>query len=154
MATGDKKNYFGEEFDWLAVDRDGHVGHFSTAGYGPAPLVFTEHGRNQQAAFEYIMTLPKEKPLIPLKIAGGGDLTDWQDMAKRGIFSFDHQDWRGPYQQVAQPLRKPLRIDELPEHVRAEIECIRLDEVSFRWRLTVKASDHPAIFGPPRTRAS
>lgn len=153
MATGKKRNFFGEEFDWLAVDRDGHVGHFSTAGYGPAPVAFTEQGRNQRAAFEYIMALPKARLLVPLKIAGAGDLSDWQDMAKRGIFSFDHQDWNGPYQQVAQPLRQPLRIDELPEHVRAEIESVRLEGISFRWRMTVKATDCPAVFGPPRARA-
>jgi hypothetical protein len=152
MATGEKKNYFGAEFDWLAVDREGHVGHFSTAGYGPAPLALTEHGKSQRAAFEYIKSLPKKRPVVPLKFAGGGDLSDWQDMAKRGIFSFDHQDWQGPYQQMAQPLREPLRIDGLPEHVRAEIEVIRLEDVSFRWRVIVKPSEHPEIFGEQQAR--
>ena len=53
---------------------------------------------------------------------------------------------------MAQPLRGPLRIDELPEHVRAEIECVRLEDVSFRWRLTVKPSEYPAVFGAPKAK--
>jgi hypothetical protein len=32
-----REAFEGGEFDWFAVDAAGHVGHFSTAGYGPVP---------------------------------------------------------------------------------------------------------------------
>src|SRR4051794_3431531 len=97
-----KKNFYGTEFDWLAVDKGGNVGHFSTAGFGPAPLAFSELNRNQEAALEYVLALPKKTVAIPLTLPGG-DLSDWFEMARRGIYSFDFQDWRGPYQQIARP---------------------------------------------------
>jgi hypothetical protein len=86
-----EERFPGLEFDWFALDAEGHIGLFSSAGFGPVPpsvqLHFQEHDR---AAFHL----------------------DWrvlameQACAECGLFLFDWQHWQGPYLKLAQPLQE------------------------------------------------
>ena len=41
-----KHDYLGVEFDWIATDLDGHIGYFSSAGFGPLPEQILELGEH------------------------------------------------------------------------------------------------------------
>ncbi len=36
-------DFYGYEFDWYAVDQEGQIGVFSTAGFGPIPQAVQLH---------------------------------------------------------------------------------------------------------------
>ena len=52
------EDLLGLEFDWLAVDGDGHVALFSTAGGGYAPEEALRDGEAQEAAIDVIVAAP------------------------------------------------------------------------------------------------
>ena len=138
-----RKAFEGGEFDWFAVDAAGHVGHFSTAGYGPVPLpVLDRLDAAQQdevwALGERLLELPVVGP------AGGhlpGRIDDWLELARRGLFGFDWQHWSGPYRRAATPgvpigvvalpaeLQRLVRLVELPGVRFAELESVRPEEL-------------------------
>jgi hypothetical protein len=95
----------GGEFDWFAVDADGHVGHFSTAGYGPVPLPVLE--RLDAARLDELWSLGER--LLDLPEVGQatghlpGRIDDWLQLARRGLFGFDWKHWSGPYLRAATP---------------------------------------------------
>ena len=84
----------GLEFDWFALDAEGNIGLFSTAGFGPVPaevqLYFQDHDR---VAF-HTGWLDSEA------------WQEWKEYAKHGLFVFDWQHWKGPYLKLEQPLCK------------------------------------------------
>src|SRR6516162_7283504 len=49
---------WGCEFDWLGIDRHGHVAVFSSAGYGPLPETVNERLADVDAALERADELP------------------------------------------------------------------------------------------------
>jgi hypothetical protein len=44
----------GLDLDWFAVDRDGHIGHFTTAGSGPVPRQALAENRAADALLAYL----------------------------------------------------------------------------------------------------
>jgi hypothetical protein len=78
----------GLEFDWFALDAEGNIGLFSSAGFGPVPanvqLHFLGH---DQAASQIDWRVPEV----------------WKECASHGLFVFDWQHWNGPYLKVEQP---------------------------------------------------
>lgn len=81
----------GGEFDWFAVDAAGHVGHFSTAGYGPVPLPHLV--RLDAAQVDEVWSLGERLLELPVVGRGTGHLPgridDWLELASRGLFGFD-----------------------------------------------------------------
>ena len=125
MALRDQ--FEGREFDWFAVDSAGYIAHFSTAGFGPVPIIILE-------TFSTADLLPDEiLRLSPQSGAVGhlpGDLTDWLSMAARGLHSFDWQHWDGPYRRAATP-ETPRHIATLPEPVQTSIRFITFSNTHF-----------------------
>lgn len=97
----------GLEFDWFAIDEEGNIGLFSTAGFGPVPANVQLHF---QAHDQAASAIDWRVPVV------------WKECASRGLFVFDWQHWQGPYHKEEAPLgamnmafkRQILDIPELP----------------------------------------
>lgn len=127
----------GAEFDWFAVDGRGHVGQFSTAGYGPVP-----------AAVLARLTEVQDLNQLILRLAVIGDATghlpgqieDWLEMANRGLFAYDWKHWDGPYRRAATPSR-PIMIAELPTELREFIGVVTWPDVCFADALAIRPQE-------------
>jgi hypothetical protein len=70
--------YWGLEFDWLGVDRHGHVAVFTTAGYGPVPEGVNQHLAEVDAAIDRVRQLPVTGSAGDIvQDPDGGDYSDW-----------------------------------------------------------------------------
>lgn len=103
----------GCEFDWLALDQDGHVAFFSTAGGGYAPASFLADTDAHDQAIAAILASPvvcaaRFAPDLPPQL----DNT-WRSMAERGVYAFDAEPNGGPYRLVAAP-QVAIHVTELP----------------------------------------
>jgi hypothetical protein len=132
----EKQRIIGTEFDWFAVDGDGHIGHFATAGYGPVPAAVLTRMEDVQGLQERVLQLPiigraKRRPWA------SGDIENWLQLAKRGLFSYDFKSHSGPYRLVATPAQ-PLRVTELPEALSALIGLVVWPEVRFTKTQTIR----------------
>lgn len=124
-----RDDVFGFEFDWFAVDQDGHIGHFSSAGYGAIPQAVLEHPDAQEQVAAYFQEQPKQTG-AELMISTGGTLDDWLAMAHQGIFSYDFKHWDGPYQLIARPTR-PTVLSALPTHIQQLVRHVCFAQICF-----------------------
>jgi hypothetical protein len=74
---------------WLAVDRRGRLGVFTTAGEGPIPMVYLRDATMLARVTEAIDGLPLESGHELFARVPRPD--DFIDFARRGLFSFDWQ---------------------------------------------------------------
>lgn len=81
----------GIEFDWFAVDIEGNVALFATAGEGFFPKVVAEHQEMHSSVSES----------LPAPRAGTAEV--WLDYASVGLYVFDWALPGGPYQRRASP---------------------------------------------------
>jgi hypothetical protein len=130
-----RDDVFGLEYDWFAVDQDGHIGHFSSAGYGAIPLAVFDHADAQEQLFAYFQEQPIQTE-AELMIAPGGTLDAWLAMARQGVFSYDFKHWDGPYQLIARPVR-PTFISALPSHIQQIVRHVSFEEICFRTAPTI-----------------
>lgn len=110
----------GLEFDWFALDAEGRIGLFSTAGFGPVPTNVQLHFRDHDQASRHF------------------DLYELEECGRYGLFVFDWQHWEGPYLKMEQPLspvdiafkQHILQIPGLPVFnvVFASVESIVVEE--------------------------
>jgi hypothetical protein len=117
----------GVEFDWLAVDRDGHVALLSTFGSAVVPGWI-------EVSFDAYEELPRS--LWPLKrrafaVAPPWTFHEWLAAAARGIYAYDWSADTGPYLRLARPF-PPAKVDALPEPVAALARRTRFPHVCFR----------------------
>ena len=127
MNLEKQKPIHGREFDWFAVDGAGNIAHFSTAGVGPAPAAAIARVDEMRALQEQILQLPviaTATPHLP------GDINDWLEMSRRGLFSYDWKHWEGPYQRAATP-SKPITIGALAHELRELVQLVTLHEIRF-----------------------
>jgi hypothetical protein len=132
-----RDDVFGLEFDWFAVDCDGHIGHFSSAGYGPIPQAVLDQADAQEQLLAYFQEQPKQTD-AELMIAPAGTLDDWLAIARQGVFSYDYGVSYGPYQLVARPVHATL-ISALPAHIQQMIRHVSFEQICF----TAAATIHP-----------
>jgi hypothetical protein len=121
------------DFDWFAVDEQGHLAHFATAGFKHLPATVTLSAEDLAVVTDYfhnrapIFSGHQVNPDI------GCDRSDWKgeaaearylssfvEMAGRGLYSYDIETYVKPmtaYFCVAIPTR-PLSIEDLPQEVR------------------------------------
>jgi hypothetical protein len=114
------KRFPGLEFDWFALDAEGNIGLFSTAGFGPVPSNVRLHFRAHDQAFRHF------------------DLYEFEACGRHGLPVFDWQHWEGPYVKLEQPTspmaiafkQHILQIPDLPvfDVVFAAVESIAVAE--------------------------
>ena len=117
----------GSEFDWFAVDSQGRVGHFSTAGLGAVPKIVLEHISQTESLAEDLLGLP-----VVGQAAGHlvGNITDWLEMARRGVYSFDWQHSNGAYRLAATPSSE-LKVGTLPESMQTTLSKVKFSSLRF-----------------------
>ncbi|USD19840.1 hypothetical protein MJO52_12185 [Microbulbifer variabilis] len=81
----------GREFDWFAIDSEGNIGLFSTAGEGkiPGPVMeaYSEHDNISEQ----------------LESPNWGSSEVWSDYAVLGLYVYDWDLPGGPYKRVRAP---------------------------------------------------
>lgn len=126
----------GTDCMWLALDRDGHVGAFTTGGSGPIPLGLLEAGQCPLDGLEErIGELPHTSTARLLVSQKRPD--DFIDLAERGIFAYDwtdvHRTARDEicaYELIAVP-SNPIKIGQLPHDIAMLAESSKLQDVTF-----------------------
>jgi hypothetical protein len=127
-----RQAFEGREFDWFAIDTAGHIGHFSTAGYGPVPVAILDRLDTPQT--DELWSLGTRLLDLPvIGVASGhlpGKIDDWREMARRGLFSFDWQHWSGPYVRAATP-GVPVTVAALPAELQAIVGLVLWPGIRF-----------------------
>lgn len=130
----------GYEYDWLAVDGDGHVALFSTAGSGFAPESFLRDIDAHDVAIEAILSAPPTTSVrFSPDVPPDRDNT-WRRVAERGVFAFDTDPTGGPYRLVAAP-GEPAKLGQLPLAVSRAVEGITITSRSFAHVTTITDAD-------------
>jgi hypothetical protein len=117
---------WGVEFNWLAVDRDHHVGLFMTSGAGPSPLAALRNWALIDSATARLADLPAVTGFVGDKAPHGVDYTCYDEPASRGLYCYDWRDSHGPYQLRAAP-EQPLAVDALPDDLRVVASLASFD---------------------------
>ncbi len=122
-----REAFEGSEFDWFAVDGVGHVGLFSTAGYGAVPISVLARVDELRGLAGRLL----EAPVVGTATGHlPGRIDDWLAVAQRGVFAYDWHHWFGPYRRVATPSR-PVRVGELPAHLREPVGLVEWSGIRF-----------------------
>lgn len=130
MAPKTVDDIAGLEFDWLAMDADGHVALFSTAGGGYAPVSFLAETNAHADAIEAVLALtPTTTARFAPKLSPKYDNT-WKSMADRGFFAYDSDINGTPYRLVAAP-EVPLKAEQLPITIVQLLASTTLKQVRF-----------------------
>ncbi|MEZ4306428.1 MAG: hypothetical protein R3F14_00045 [Polyangiaceae bacterium] len=127
---------WGRELDWLAIDSEGHVAFFSTAGGGYPPEAFLEDTESHDAAIDVLLVMP---PCTGVRFApemGPEDENTWRLAAERGLFAFDSDPNGGPYVLRAAPI-EPATSASLPGSVASVANRIYFPHLRFAELLTI-----------------
>ena len=125
----------GWDLDWFAVDRDGHLGHFSSFGSRVILPAALASKRERDRLFDGVMALPRRSRILRVT-AGYLPSEDWGLMAERGLFSYDFispegMGWEvGTYGLVYAP-KEPVLLSSLPPESQAPLERLRLPDLCF-----------------------
>jgi hypothetical protein len=116
------------EFDWFAIDKNGHVGVFSSLNQAPIPNAVLQTLEVYQKQAEAIALLPKTGKA---KLFFGGNLNDWKRYAENGLFAYDYRDAHrsnklNHYDLVAIP-SKPISVQCLPVDIIKSFVVIDLE---------------------------
>jgi len=118
----------GTEFDWVAVDRLGQLGIFSTAGYGSIPPGSSDCSEDHAALLEWFIdyaALPKWADLLTYE----GDLP---------AFVYDWEPNTGPYRRAQSPrATRPTTLGDIPGRFR---ELVHRLDVSFDLSEAIEAA--------------
>jgi hypothetical protein len=105
------------DLDWFAVDRDGHVGHFSSFGSGCIPRTIAQDVEGYAAVLEYFERAMALTVPVPAETEEAtGNIAPWLEMAAKGLYSYDTARpgaKEHPYHLVARPT-EALRVSDLP----------------------------------------
>lgn len=102
-------SYYPSHLDlaWVAVDRSGRIGVFTTGGAGPIPMVFLREGTALDLVNDLIGTLPARSGFSLTTEVPRPD--DFIAFARKGLFAFDWadvhrtRDHAGRYEIQARP---------------------------------------------------
>jgi hypothetical protein len=125
----------GIDLSWFAVDRDGHVGFFTSAGSRIVPEVVLKSRETWESLKKAIHSLPRTGK-GSLRFSEGGNLKDWIEMAARGLFAYDFKSYdtavfeNGDYQIIATP-SQPLVIASLGEAVGQALSVVTMKTICF-----------------------
>jgi hypothetical protein len=90
------------EFDWIAVDRSGCLGYFATAGFGPIPSSVASNCDLYDEVLEAVLLMPI-RGSADVSPTAKGDVSEWLEVARRGMFAYDWCVSRSCYELVARP---------------------------------------------------
>lgn len=136
--------------EWFAVDGHGHVAVFRSGEVGAVPKVLADFNWTEIPESSPRSTVKRD----PVGSSLPGPLTaaalvhdrfyDWEDMARHGVFVYDHFSGTGicgPYGRRLIP-KKPLHIDQLSPELREAISRHHMPKVSFSAAPHVQPIEH------------
>jgi hypothetical protein len=132
----------GLDVEWIAVDREGRVGVFTTAGAGPVPRAYLESGTLLDGIRDFIRSLPEITHYDLFAVCPKPD--DFIAFARRGLYSFDWADVHRTtadatqlYEVQARPVI-PATVDALtwPASLRRLLDAVTSPDLDF---------DHAAV---------
>ncbi len=132
----------GLEYDWLAVDADGFVALFSTAGAGFAPEGLLQDPEAFDTAIDALLKMPARTAVDCGCDLPPGRVNTWRLVAERGLFAFDSDPLGGPYRLIAKP-HSPVRANDLPTTVSSIAGRIVLPAVFFKIANEVNENEIP-----------
>jgi hypothetical protein len=130
---------------WYAIDGKDRIGHFTTGGFMLAPLSVAtsrEITEKLNAFFQSLPVIHTNNYVVCSNLASHisneviTDINDYikpsAEMSARGLYSFDNPPTseKRDYIRVTVP-RKELRLVDLPEDIKVDLQRIRLSEISF-----------------------
>jgi hypothetical protein len=120
------------DWDWYACDKEGNIGHFTTAGLRSLPRSVRQNQKALERIERYLCEERKEWSDCSIRARAEIDAGGWKgsvardrylrsfvQAARRGMFSYNTEMRRGPdakYYLVAKP-DKPLRMSDLPADI-------------------------------------
>jgi len=140
------------DWDWYAVDQDGYVGHFTSAGMRRLPKSVKSNREWAELVAKYFFEEAPVRGGWSLRAGAEQDCGGWEKqgreryvrdfalMATKGLFSFDTDliHGEGRYYLVAIPER-PLRVDDLP---------LNIKEMLSHTTSALRSRNCPHIYGP------
>ena len=130
MSEKPPEDILGFEYDWLAIDKDGHLGLFSTAGGGRAPRSFLADTDAHDAGLDALMaSRATTSARFFCEIKAGLD-NAWKKAAERGVYAFDSDPNGAPYRLVAAP-QDAVTTDGVPEATAEAAGMVKLDYLCF-----------------------
>ncbi len=131
MTTITLNEQLDRDWDWYASDREGMIGHFTTAGMRRLPKTIEQDRDTALRLIHYFdIEAPKSFSYVVragVEVDAGGwrdesvrrrYLASFVDMASAGLFSYNtFLSGPGKYYLVAFP-EKPIHIDQLPLEIR------------------------------------
>lgn len=123
----DPRDIQGFEFDRFAIDQDGHVALFATAGHGPVPSSVLAASGAHDAVGETIA------------ISGFGSPAIWQSYAQAGLYAFDWSEREGRYVRVAEPsagaqFKQAQAVAAIPGLLRLPLSFSKSTAVPPKWQ--------------------
>lgn len=123
------------DFEWFAIDSNGHIAYLTSAGFGAIPLVVFRSKPEYFNCANYFEVSPEQSDYtlhqdVPYKV------TSWINAAKRGLYGYDWDCGLGwyevgkPYRLFASP-NQPLTFSELPLEIQEYLSAIRFKSVNF-----------------------
>lgn len=127
MVTAFTKDheFLGVEFDWVAADAAGRVGYFSTAGVGAIPTICLANTVLFEELFERVMAMPVMSHATQVN-AFEKNASDWIEISRRGLYSFDWSRDLLAYQLIAIP-DNPLFVSLLKNNMLDAFSKVKLD---------------------------
>jgi len=101
-----RENLSRVEFDWLALDRDGHVALVSTAAAGDIPARILD-AVSEEDLFDADVFI-SGFPVVGRARSEGrgpGKCREWVEAARRGVFVYDWFPLSGPYERIVAPAK-------------------------------------------------
>jgi len=150
------------DYDWFALDKHGRVGHFATGGFATLPRSVAASSEDLALVADFFNSLPfvteaslappaqkaaKSKswrqqwlgPPMDAQAAAAHCFQDFVQMARRGLYSFDHAYALGfhwgtrpcpDYDRIAIPAR-PIHLTDLPREIQAVLTRTVLPDADF-----------------------
>lgn len=116
------------EYDWLGVDKNGYIGFFSSAGFGPIPETVIKPNLSIDLTQE-ILGLPKCSETESIQLQDR-KISEWIEIAERGLFSFDWSFNSDSYEMVSWP-ETPVFFKEFLKRTDNLIAFIHLPNLDF-----------------------
>ena len=139
----------GLDVEWIAMDRKGRVGVFTTAGNGPIPKACLTDAEVLDQIRDAIRSLPEVMDYELVATVPRPD--DFISFAKRGLFSFDWDEFQETprYEVQARP-KTPLTVDAIawPQELRGLLPQVTSSVLDFDVAIDVTSALECAVEPP------
>jgi hypothetical protein len=132
-----RADFIGLEFDWFAVDSDGFLALFASAGWGPVPDAVFGCYENQRLIEARMYSLCGGAAHAPIQF-------NFEDLIPKGVFAYDWHQTYGPYRRVDLPLA-PRTASDLGLSQSLKAALIPLSNLKFSNSPELKRKDIPSF---------